>query len=1060
MKKILLRWMGIFISIALFIYPLTIHSQKQIRRFENIDVDDGLSQNAVNCVIQDSQGFMWFGTHNGLNKHDGYSFHIYNYDPEESNSLSNNIVMSIYEDRSGSLWIGTLEGFNKFNSESDSFTRYINDPQNPDSLSSNKVSSILEDLLGNLWVGTFEGGLNLFDQKMNQFKHFRHDPQNMQSLNSDVVNVIFEDSSGVLWVGTQRGVNRFNRKKQTFTRFKYKKNNLGCLNNHSIQVIHEDNQGMFWVGTFSEGLFRFDKNKEFMNQYKHRPQDPQSLIHNCVRTIYEDSQGNLWIGTDGGLLQFVDKKGHFFRYSHDPRNPYTLSHIRITDIKEDLSGILWIATLGGGLNRINQYKNQFQHYFHNPNNPNSLSQDFIYPIFEDSSGILWIGTAGGGLNRYDQKTGIFTRYRHNPNNAHSLCHNLVRSISEDRAGFLWIGTEGGLSRLRKKNWRKKIFLNYYHDPKKQKSLSSNHVLSVLVDQDGILWVGTNQGLDRFDHRSGRFTHYTYNPQFYNTNNVWTIYEDREGILWLGTWGQGFNRFDKHNETFIRYTHNLNDPNCISHNIVTSFLEVENDILWIGTYGGGLNRLNRKTGRFKHYTIQDGLADNVVYGILADQKGDLWISTNNGLSKFNREMEIFRNYKVEDGLQSNEFNRAAYFKNSNGRMFFGGINGFNAFFPDQIQDNPTIPPMAITSFKVMNREVKLDWLIAQKEGIVLPYDLNFFSFEFAALDFTAPEKNQYAYMLEGVDADWIYSGSRRYAAYTSLNPGHYIFRIKGSNNNGLWNEAGILIPITISPPFWKKWWFTLIWMFMVLLILFIIVYFTFRHITLLKEKARAERFAAVGKFASYFAHDIKSPLEGTYLIASQMREIISAKDEKKEYLNDVIGGIDRMRNLVKGALDFSRASKPKLEFTDPNLLIQKVASEFQKINPCHISLELEKELPLILLDSALIKRVFLNLFENSFQARKDGCQIKITSQIKEKNILVEVEDNGKGIEKNMIPKIFEPFSSDKEQGHGFGLAFVRETIKSHGGTVRVKSDRDRGTIFFIKLPVGKGKKKGK
>jgi ligand-binding sensor domain-containing protein/signal transduction histidine kinase len=836
------------------------------------------------------------------------------------------------------------------------------------------------------------------------------------------VRVIFEDNSGILWIGTQRGINRFNRNKETFTRFKYKKNNLGCLNSSDINVFYEDSQQAFWIGTSNKGLYKFDKNKELLSQYKNQPGNPHSLSHNCVNTIYEDCHGTLWVGTFGGLNQFVEENGTFIRYTHNPRNLNTVSHNRIIDIYEDFSGILWIATLGGGLSRINQYKSQFEHYSHNSHNPNSLSHNFIYPIFEDSKGILWIGTAGGGLNRYDRKNSLFTHYQHDLNDSKSICHNIVRSICEDKSGFLWIATEGGLSRLRKNNWKKKSFFNFFHDPNNPESLSSNYVLSVLVDRDGALWVGTSDGLDSFESKTGTFIHYIYNPIFFNYNNVWTIYENRDGVFWLGTWGQGFNRFDKKKGEFIRYTHDPKIPDCVSHNIVTSFFEDKDKLLWIGTYGGGLNRFNRDTGNFKHYTTKDGLADNVVYGILPDNNGNLWMSTNKGLSRFNPGTETFRNYEVEDGLQSNEFNRAAYFKNRKGRMYFGGINGFNTF-----------------------------WMVAQKEGIVLPFNLNYFSFEFAALDYTAPEKNQYAYLLEGVDSDWIYCGTRRYAAYTSLNPGNYIFRVKGSNNDRIWNEKGISIPITISPPFWKRWWFTLIWVSLIAMILFLIFYFTFRYITLLKEKARAERFAAVGKFASYFAHDIKSPLEGTYLIASQMREMFSSRDEKREYLDDVIVGIDRMRNLVKGALDFSRASKPRMEPTDLNLLIQNIASEFQKINPCEISLQMEKKLPLILLDSSLMKRVFANLFENSFQARKDRCLIKVSTEIKDKKILVEVKDNGKGIRKEIISKIFEPFSSDKEKGHGFGLAFVKETIKSHGGTIKVKSEVDRGATFFIKFP---------
>ncbi|MCK4836739.1 MAG: ATP-binding protein, partial [Candidatus Aminicenantes bacterium] len=653
----------------------------------------------------------------------------------------------------------------------------------------------------------------------------------------------------------------------------------------------------------------------------------------------------------------------------------------------------------------------FSHFLQDPGNAHSRGHKYIKAIYEDSQGVLWIGTLAG-LFQFLEKTNTFIPYKHNPRFPGSLSYNTVSSIMEDQAGNLWIGTEGG-------------------------------------------------GLNRFDRKTKTFIHYRHHPQdpySLSLDDVGPILEDMNGDIWVGTWNGGVNRFDSDKKIFSHFKHDPNDSNSISNNRVWTLFEDSSGVLWFGTYGGGLNRFDREKETFIRYDTNDGLANDVIYGILEDENGFLWISTNKGISRFNPKAETFTNYDVADGLQSNEFNRGAYFKDQDGWMYFGGINGVSMFHPEQIIDNSFIPQLVITSFKVMNQEVTLDWMVAQKEGIVFPYNLNFFSFEFAALDYTAPEKNQYAYLLEGVDSDWIYCGTRRYAAYTSLNPGNYIFRVKGSNNDGVWNEVGISIPITISPPFWKRWWFTLIWVSLIVMILFLIFYFTFRYITLLKEKARAERFAAVGKFASYFAHDIKSPLEGTYLIASQMREMLSSGGEKREYLDDVIGGIDRMRNLVKGALDFSRASKPRMEPNDLNLLIQNVASEFKEINSCEISLQMEKELPLILLDSSLMKRVFMNLFENSFQARKDRCLIKVSTGIKDKKILVEVKDNGKGIRKEMIAKIFEPFSSDKEKGHGFGLAFVKETIKSHGGTIKVKSEVDQGTTFFIMFPIIYGEKK--
>jgi ligand-binding sensor domain-containing protein/signal transduction histidine kinase len=1043
------RFSLVAILLTLFtnLYP-----QQQAVRFEHLTVDDGLSENAVTCLIQDSQSFIWIGTHGGLNKYDGYKFTSYTYDTYTSNTLSNNIILVIYEDKKGELWVGTLNGLNKFDRQSETFSRFYHNPQDPDSISNNKVQTILEDSFGNLWIGTLEGGLNLLDRETNTCKHFKHDPHNGNSLNSNAIMVILEDHSGTLFLGTNKGINTYDRQKGIFNRFPVRKETLGYLNNANISCMHEDSNHNLWIGAYGMGLFKRIKEQSTLTSYKHDPKNPQSLSSNEVMSVFKDSNGILWVGTkSAGLNQLVEDKGIFIRHSHNPRIGKSLSHNQVNDIFEDYSNILWVATLGGGLNRINRYKGKFEHYIHDSNDSNSLSSNFIYPIFEDSTGILWIGTSGGGLNRYSRNKNLYTHYQHDPNKPSSLCHNIVRSIVEDNSGFLWIATEGGLSRLKLTQWREKRFYNYHHDQKDSQSLSFNHVLSLLVDRSGVLWVGTSNGFDRFNRETGTFVHYTFNPEQFNANNVWTIFQDLDGIFWLGTWGQGFCRFDSARETFTNYPYNPQNVNGISHNIVTCFYEDKDKILWIGTYGGGLNRFNRAFNQFTHYTTNDGLADNVVYGILEDEEGHLWLSTNKGLSKFNPKTKTFRNYNKNDGLQSNEFNRTAYLKDRNGRFYFGGINGINAFYPHDIKDNPLVPPMAITSFRVFNQEIKLDWRLAQREGIFLTYNLNFFSFEFAALDFTSPERNQYAYMLEGIDNDWVYSNHRRYAAYTSINPGHYIFRVKGSNNDGVWNEEGIAIPITISPPFWQRWWFTVIWISLLGIIAFLIFYFTYRYITLLKEKGKAERFAAIGKFASYFAHDMKSPLEGTYLIASQVKDMLPPKDDKREYLDGVIGGLTRMRSLVKGALDFSRIRKPKMEDTDLNLLIKKAATEFQEAHACDVSLHLDGDLPMILLDSSLVKRIFFNLFQNSFQARKGVCQISVQTRQLEQEIMIEVSDKGKGIQKEILATIFEPFSSDKEEGYGFGLAFVKETVKSHGGTISVESETGEGATFFIKFP---------
>jgi signal transduction histidine kinase/streptogramin lyase len=420
--------------------------------------------------------------------------------------------------------------------------------------------------------------------------------------------------------------------------------------------------------------------------------------------------------------------------------------------------------------------------------------------------MLWIGTFDGGLNKLDRKSGIFTVYQHDPDDPTSLSSNEVRAILEDQAGILWVGTNyGGLNLF---DPRTEQFIHYQHDPDDPGSLSEDRIRVLYEDRSGNLWIGTwSGGLNRLDRATGTFVHYQHDaddPFSLSDNRVRAIYEDRAGVLWVGTSGGGINLWDSVNNRFTHYRHDPDDPQSLNNDVVFSFCEDPTGMVWIGTVGGGLNRFDRATSAFTHYTEKDGLPNDAIYGILADAEGFLWLSTNGGLSRFDPRTETFRNYDVSDGLQNNEFNAGAYFQSNRGEMFFGGIQGFNAFYPEQVKDNPHIPPIVITAFSKFNEVARTD--LFSNEHIRLSYKDNFISFEFAALDYTASEKNQYAYMLEGQDRDWVDAGTRRYASYTNLRGGDYVFRVKGSNNDAVWNEEGVAVYLTVTPPIWETWWF--------------------------------------------------------------------------------------------------------------------------------------------------------------------------------------------------------------------------------------------------------------
>jgi ligand-binding sensor domain-containing protein/signal transduction histidine kinase len=778
-------------------------AQTNTIRFKRISLEEGLSQGTITAIWQDSQGYMWFGTEDGLNKYDGIQFAVYKHDPEDPLTLSDSYISAIYEDKNGNLWVGTRSGLDRFDRKAGIFTHFQHDPDDPNSLGGTWVTTIHEDRQGRFWVGTITG-LDLFDRDTNHFVHYRHAPDDPNSLSNDFVRVVYEDQGGELWVGTDGGLDLFVQANETFAHYQHDPRDLQSLSDDQITAVLEDREGFLWVGTEAGGLNQFNRASNTFVRHQHDAEDSHSLSHNRVRAILQDNTGRLWIGTQNGLDQLDRTRKRFIHYHHDPGDLYSLSSSTIWSIFEDRTGVLWFGTYGGGLNKYNRSTDQFVLYQQKPDLPNSLSENMVWSICEDQNGMLWIGTFNGGLNKLDRSSDAYSVYQHDPSDPTSIASNDIRAILEDHSGALWVGTNHGLDRFDPVT---ETFTHYQHDPDDPSSLSDDQVRALYEDSLGTLWVGTRTGgLNRFDRASESFIRYQHDPDdptSLSDDRVWSLYEDISGKLWVGTLG-GINLLDSSSDRFTRYLHDPYDPESLSNNAIFSFHEDLSGMLWVGTWGTGLDRFDPATQTFTHFTEKDGLPNNVIYGIEVDGEGYLWLSTNRGLSKFDPRTETFRNYDISDGLQDNEFNVGAHFRSDRGEMFFGGISGFNAFFPEQIQDNPKPPPIVITSFAKFNQKVRTD--LSEGEHIELSYKENFISFEFAALDYTAPEKNQYAYMLEGFDQDWVEAGTRRYASYTNLNGGNYVFRVKGSNSDGVWNEEGSAVHITVTPPIWEIWWF--------------------------------------------------------------------------------------------------------------------------------------------------------------------------------------------------------------------------------------------------------------
>ncbi len=800
---------------------------------ENFKVEKGLSQNSANCVLQDSKGYIWIGTWDGLNRFDGYNFVTYKSSiTGNSNELSNQTINALFEDSKGVLWIGTETGLNSFDRKTQKFKQFTRNPNDPFSISSDTVWCIAEENENILWVGT-NNGLNKFDKSTGLFYHFRLNPNNANSPSNNNINYLLLDKDANIWFGTNEGLNFYNRSERIFMHWYHNETNLNSLSNDLVWELLYDNEGNLWICT-DNGLDVLNLKTKKFNHYTNNHNNKNSISNNHVTSILQDNEKNIWIGTYGGGLNKFDKKtGQFSRFVNDIYNERSLSNDYINSLYQDKSGMIWVATAWKGVNKIDKYSNRFKHFYHFSNDSRSINHNNVWSIFQDNTGRLLIAT-DKGINIYDTTTRRFSFLENIPGNKNSIPSNLTRAIFQDSKNNLWIGTyDAGLCIYQPKT---NTFTRFQHDPADLQSISYNRINFFLEDKEHNIWVGTDNGLNKFIPESKkfkRFMHKPSNPNSISNNVVYHMYEDKEGYIWISTLG-GLNRLDPKTETFICFRKNDNAYNSLSSDKIFSVFEDHEGIFWIATCGGGLNRFNRATGEIKYYLEENGLSNNVVYNISEDKNNNLWITTNYGLSRFNKKNLTFINYDVKDGIQSNEFNLHAYYQNPNsGELFIGGMNGFNDFIPERIATNSFIPQIVISSFKIFDKQIPIEF--NDGDTILLSYDDNFFTFEFSSLDFSNPSKNKYAFILENFDNHWNYSDAyKHFSGYTKVSPGTYILKVKGSNCDGVWNEKGISITVIISTPWWQTIWFRTLSFILLLVIVWFIVQSRLRNIRLKHE----------------------------------------------------------------------------------------------------------------------------------------------------------------------------------------------------------------------------------
>lgn len=1024
---------------------------------------------------------MWFGSTDGLNKYDGYEMTVYRHLHGDSASLPDNSVWALYEDAKGNLWVGTDGGgLSLYDRQQDKFIHYQHSEGDPASLSHNTVNAILEDDDGKLWVGTYGGGINI----MTAPGKFRRMQKNgPESLSNNVVHAMFKDSKGNMWIGTQSGLNRFDNEHQKFSTYLQEEGNPKTISNNNVLAITEDMKGNIWLGTLGGGVNRLDMETQGFESFRFDHVETQ----NRVSSVFTDSKGQVWAGILGlGLARFDGASNTFRYYRHDPLNPGSLVNNNIWIFYEDKQNLLWMGT-ENGISRLD-LKNNPIGSFGGINHQLKLNHPVVNDFDTDRDGGMLVATEKNiqKINYYANETLQFIDL-----GLQGLPQNTeIWSICADRNHDLWVSTYGnGLFRMGKNEKPSEGYrlLDHYQsvegDPN---SLTSNFCSYIYEDNQGTIWAGTyGQGLNRLDRGTRSFERLLIEDPEKNLDaniSVLNLHDDLSGNIWVGTHGGGLIKLHKNTGNLTRYQKDPNDANSLSHNTILAMHQTADSILWIGTDGGGLNRLNIVNETFEIMTVRDGLPSDVVVGILEDGRGNLWLSTNGGISRFDPQGRKFKNYDQSNGLVSQAFNPDAFFEDKKGYFYFGSGNGYNRFHPDSLLPNDFKPPVFITNFKINNKSVPIkdDGILTRHinltRNMALDYHQKVISFNFAALEFDNAHKNSYAYKLEGFDNNWVHTNAAdRLATYTNLNAGHYTFKVKATNSDGIWNDEVTSLAISILPPPWKTWWAYAIYSIVALLFIYLVLRAVIARerlkANLKLERVELEKMQEVNNMKSRFfanvSHEFRTPLT---LIAGPVNDILDTERDagKRRGLQIVKRNADRLKRLIDQILDLSQLEAGKLTVNKKEVKIfeflRALGSSFSSLaekKGISYHLDIPALQAMAVTDDEKLEMILYNLVSNALKFTPKGGRVAVSASIvndkKETYLRLAVSDTGPGLDEKEREEIFDRFyrirdSSHANEGTGIGLALTKELVGLLKGQIEVSGQKGEGAVFQVTIPV--------